>query len=458
MSSDIKRPFDEVLQMGGLVAENMVTVGASLGHVHVPGRDTANGHTVLGDDQVELGMGIHNEPGFKVLSPRPNTPVLVDMMLDQLTNMRDSDRAYVDFEDSQHNVVLVNNLGGVSPLEFGGITTQVVRSLGKIPAVNMTALQFLNNQYISNKLQEARSIKISRVISGTYMTSLDGPGLSITLLKATPEILRYIDMPTTAVGWTAPIFTNSTWENRTKPKHCSSTNGTVIKTEQIEESQSLRKISAFPNVRDVSNTRIVNIDLFRATISAGCQKLISAEPEITHSDTLVGDGDCGTTLARGATAVLSFLKTSNVKVDAVATMLHLVDVVENNMDGTSGALYSIFLTALASFLRSAKPGQLTSSSWAKAAAAALENLQKATPARQGDRTMMDALEPFIGSLVADGDFRKAVDLARKGVEATKGMKASLGRAVYVEDSAWGRVPDPGAQGVLYFLEGMESAL
>ena len=147
-----------------------------------------------------------------------------------------------------------------------------------------------------------------------------------------------------------------------------------------------------------------------------------------------------------------------MKSDAVATILHLVDVVENNMDGTSGALYSIFLTALAFALRSAKPGHLDVSSWAAAAAAALTNLQKATPARQGDRTMMDALEPFISSLVADGDFGKAVDLAKKGVEATKGMKASLGRAVYVEDSAWGRVPDPGAQGVLCFLEGLESAL
>jgi hypothetical protein len=46
------------------------------------------------------------------------------------------------------------------------------------------------------------------------MTSLDGPGFSITLLKATSEILEYIDAPTTAVGWSAPSFAPSSWENQ----------------------------------------------------------------------------------------------------------------------------------------------------------------------------------------------------------------------------------------------------
>ena len=151
MSTDTKKSFDDILQMGRLVVDNLVTVGVSLGHVHVPGRDNANGQIGLTDNQIELGMGIHNEPGFKVLSPRPNTPVLIDLMIDQLVNMDDSDRAYVDFENSQHNVLLVNNLGGVSPLEFGGITTQVVRSLGKIPASSSQVLSSsVSSAYLTN--------------------------------------------------------------------------------------------------------------------------------------------------------------------------------------------------------------------------------------------------------------------------------------------------------------------
>jgi hypothetical protein len=41
------------------------------------------------------------------------------------------------------------------------------------------------------------------VLSGTYMTSLNGPGFSITLLKATPEMIGYLEAPTNAAGWGA---------------------------------------------------------------------------------------------------------------------------------------------------------------------------------------------------------------------------------------------------------------
>jgi dihydroxyacetone kinase len=46
------------------------------------------------------------------------------------------------------------------------------------------------------------------------MTSLDGPGFSITLLKATSEMLSYIDAPTMAAGWSTPSFSQSTWETK----------------------------------------------------------------------------------------------------------------------------------------------------------------------------------------------------------------------------------------------------
>jgi dihydroxyacetone kinase len=72
-------------------------------------------------------MGIHNETGCRVLSPRPDLPYLVDLMLDQLLDQNDMDRGYVNMNDAEEIVLLVNNLGGVSELEFGGITTQVLK-------------------------------------------------------------------------------------------------------------------------------------------------------------------------------------------------------------------------------------------------------------------------------------------------------------------------------------------
>jgi dihydroxyacetone kinase len=123
--------FDELVRMGKLVVSNLVTVGASLGHVHIPGRGISNGHASPEVGQLELGMGIHNETGCRVLSPQPDLPSLVDMMLEQLLNMNDSERAYVNMQDAEEIVLLLNNLGSVSVLELGGINKYVVAALSE---------------------------------------------------------------------------------------------------------------------------------------------------------------------------------------------------------------------------------------------------------------------------------------------------------------------------------------
>lgn len=73
--------------------DGLVTVGASLNHVHVPGRP-AESHQLLGPDELELGMGIHNEAGCKILKPRPSLDGLLDIMTSQLVDKSDADRAY----------------------------------------------------------------------------------------------------------------------------------------------------------------------------------------------------------------------------------------------------------------------------------------------------------------------------------------------------------------------------
>lgn len=204
----------------------------------------------------------------------------------------------------------------------------------------------------------------------------------------------------------------------------------------------------------------MDVSAFKRKVSQACKNVIAAEPRITHSDTIVGDGDCGTTLARGAEAVLAFLNSKDLNPDALITLLHLANVIEDNMDGTSGAIYSIFFAGLASSLRalSSSTHTLDSHTWGRAATAALSQLQLATPARKGDRTLMDALEPFIESFGNGEGLGDAVAKAKSGVEATKGMKAAFGRAVYVEEKAWAIVPDPGAEGVLCLLEGLAQGL
>jgi dihydroxyacetone kinase len=193
--------------------------------------------------------------------------------------------------------------------------------------------------------------------------------------------------------------------------------------------------------------------------------MIAAEPLVTRYDTIVGDGDCGVGLKRGAEAVLSTINDPKQLSPDLLTSLHtIISVVENNMDGTSGAIYAIFLNALAAGLReqdtSSTRVPVTAEIWAKALQQSLQALAKYTPAQPGDRTMIDALAPFIKTLNETGDLQAAAKAAADGSESTKHMKASLGRSVYVgSENEWvGKVPDPGAYGLSEFLSGMAEAL
>ncbi len=131
------------------------------------------------------------------------------------------------------------------------------------------------------------------------------------------------------------------------------------------------------------------------------------------------------------------------------------------MDGTMGALYAIFLNALASEVQEQRvnePRTITVKDWAQALQQALKALGRYTPAQPGDRTFIDALHPFVNTLVKTGDARTAADSAQAGSEATTQMKASLGRAVYVGGEGWQGIPDPGAYGLAEFLLGFDEGL
>ncbi|KYK61525.1 hypothetical protein DCS_02667 [Drechmeria coniospora] len=406
------RPLGEVAAVARLAAANIVSVGASLAHVHVPGRavDAADASALASGD-VEIGMGIHNEPG----SGRGNMdlPKLVATMLAQLLDPEDKDRAFLDV-NSREVVLLVNNLGGVSVLELGGITSEVV-----------------------GQLASAYGIRPVRVLAGAFMTSLNGLGFSISLLNVVNtgvgiNMVDLLDAPSEATGWAAPIRKES-WEARN--------------TSTREDRE-----SAAPDAKP-SGLKMDPAQA-KAVLTKALENVVAAEPKITEYDTVVGDGDCGIGMKRGAQAILRHLSEKPPTGDVVVDVASIVSVVENTMDGTSGALYAIFLNALVHALRVLGPGSATADVWARALKQSCDALSKYTPARPGDRTLVDALHPFVEVLATTCDVRAAAAAARKAADATKGMQASLGRTVYVGGSGYEQVPDPGAWGLACFFDGL----
>lgn len=130
------------------------------------------------------------------------------------------------------------------------------------------------------------------------------------------------------------------------------------------------------------------------------------------------------------------------------------------MDGTSGAIYAIFLNALVNALSILAPqggannDTITPKTWSAALKQSCEALSRYTPARPGDRTLIDALYPFVDTLAATGDVGEAARVSRAAAEGTKGMVASLGRTVYVGGEGYQQVPDPGAWGLACFFLGV----
>ena len=188
--------LNECVRVGDLVKENVVSLGASLNRVHVPGRpfaEASDEEERLGPGLVEIGMGIHNEPGCEKVNA--NLPKVVEIMLAQLLDLDDKDRAYVPFGRSDKMVLLVNNFGGVSNLELGAIVTEV-----------------------TVQLKGKYNLQPCRIYAGTLVGSLNGPGFSLSLLKVKDtglgpgkSILELLDAPTEAVGWPSNIGTE-TWE------------------------------------------------------------------------------------------------------------------------------------------------------------------------------------------------------------------------------------------------------
>ena len=175
-------------------------------------------------------------------------------------------------------------------------------------------------------------------------------------------------------------------------------------------------------------------------------------------DREMGDGDAGQTLKTGASAVLEQLKsTADIPTDDVAAALRVIaDTLEDKarrateskltmqMGGTSGALYSIFFSALAGHLQTKGDGgkaKADATLWAASVEHAFNRLLTYTH---------DPLSAFSTTLsLSDDDFDGAVQAAKDAAENTAALPAKVGRTAYLDKDKVGRaeIPDAGAWGV-----------
>ena len=194
-----------------------------------------------------------------------------------------------------------------------------------------------------------------------------------------------------------------------------------------------------------------------AAIIEGMAKKIEAEKDyLTQLDNEIGDGDHGINLARGFEAVekkLPSLAGGDIGALLKGVGMQLVSTV----GGASGPLYGTAFMKAGMACKGLT--ELDGPAFIKAMEAAVDGIKMRGKATEGEKTMLDALCPALKVMqdeVAAGKSLKealqdATAAAEKGVEYTKTIIATKGRASYLGERSLGH-QDPGATSSLYLLQ------
>ena len=150
----------EVKRVAQKTIDNVRSMGMAMSACILPG--VGKPGFTLSENEVEVGMGIHGEPGVErtqVMTAAELAKVLTGKILDDL-----------DYAGSEV-ALMINGLGATPLME----------------------LYILNNEV--EKILSSKSIKIHRSLVGNFMTSLEMAGCSVTMLKLDDELKALLDAP-----------------------------------------------------------------------------------------------------------------------------------------------------------------------------------------------------------------------------------------------------------------------
>lgn len=179
---------------------------------------------------------------------------------------------------------------------------------------------------------------------------------------------------------------------------------------------------------------------------------------LNELDRALGDGDHGSTVARGAQAAIDSLQAGNFA--SVNQVFGAVGrSMMSSMGGASGMLFGLFFRSAE---RAPESDVLDLATLSTLFDRGLDELQMRTKAQPGDKTIFDALVPALTSLrESQGDLVSALDRAAasaaQGAEQTVDLLPKFGRAKTLGERAKG-TPDPGATSIALFFSGLAANL
>jgi dihydroxyacetone kinase-like protein len=160
--------LEEVFRVTTKARDNTRSMGVAVAAGSIP--ETGEPTFELPDDEIEIGMGLHGEPGVSREKMLP-ADALVEKMMDQIL-------PDLPFQRGDEVCLLINDLGATTMME--------------LLIVNRKVHQILRD----------KGITVHDTLVGSFCTSQEMAGLSITLIKLDEELKRYYDMPAESFGFT----------------------------------------------------------------------------------------------------------------------------------------------------------------------------------------------------------------------------------------------------------------
>jgi dihydroxyacetone kinase len=346
------------------------------------------------EGHMDFGLGIHGEPGI-TSAPWMSAKDLAAKLVETVLAERPEGV-------SGRAAVLVNGLGATKYEEL-----------------------FVLYGHVSDLLTDAGVELIAPEI-GELVTSLDMAGCSLSITWLDEELEGY---------WVAPADTPAFRR------------GTPVVNERFTTRRSGTAQVFETETAEASEESIAAAAIARKAVDAIYATVEDNKDYLGRIDAIAGDGDHGIGMSRGSKAAAEAAKETQGGVESVlAAAGHAFG---DKAGGTSGILWGLLLEGVGKGL--GNTDTVTAKRLADAVQGSAQHLQGFSKAELGDKTMLDALFPFVETFAEQVDagtslaaaWRSAAETCRSAAEATESLVPKIGRARPLAERSVG-TPDPGA--------------
>ena len=369
-------PLGEVERLANLANDRTTSFGVAFSGCTLPG--AAGPLFTVPDRRMAVGLGIHGEPGIDEVD-RPTAGALATLLVERLLVERPP--------GARGAAVALNGLGRTKHEELFVLWGRVAAALAQA------------------------GVEIVDPAVGELVTSLDMAGCSLTLTWLDRELEPL---------WRAPAHSYVLARGAV----AANPSGTVVEPVEPDD-----VIAATSDVGRAAGLCVA------ALLDAVAAAMRDAEDEFGRLDALAGDGDHGQGMARGSAAAAAAGRGAVMRGAGPATLLAKAgDAWADRAGGTSGALWGLALRSWSAALDDA--AAVTAEATAAGARAALAAISRVGRAEIGDKTLVDALVPFVATLSEavsagrplDEAWAMAAREAERAAAATAALLPRLGRA------------------------------